>query len=189
MQLRLYHTGYQEIQHPDVHYGRKNADFGQGFYLTADMDFAVRWAHPRKGKDIFINSYILDLSGLKIHVFQRDVSWFSYLHANRNWQADHLDADVIRGPIANDTIFDTLGIISSGILSKEEAMRLLMIGPAYEQIALKTQAAADHLHWLGSQILHSQDLLAAMETKAKEEESYQKEFAAALGEIEQDEDD
>ncbi|MDC7301289.1 DUF3990 domain-containing protein [Agathobacter ruminis] len=29
---------------PDIHCGRKNADFGQGFYLTGDVDFAHRWA-------------------------------------------------------------------------------------------------------------------------------------------------
>lgn len=25
----LYHTGFQEIQYPDIHHGRKNADFEQ----------------------------------------------------------------------------------------------------------------------------------------------------------------
>ena len=34
--LRLYHAGFQVIPSPDVRYGRKNADFGQGFYLTAE---------------------------------------------------------------------------------------------------------------------------------------------------------
>ena len=38
--MQLYHTGFQEIRTPDVHHGRKNADFGQGFYLTADAAFA-----------------------------------------------------------------------------------------------------------------------------------------------------
>ena len=38
----LYHTGYQEIRDPDIRFGRKNADFGQGFYLTRDGEFARR---------------------------------------------------------------------------------------------------------------------------------------------------
>ena len=29
---------------PDITIGRKNADFGQGFYLTDDLDFTRRWA-------------------------------------------------------------------------------------------------------------------------------------------------
>lgn len=32
----LYHTGKVEIRTQDIHYGRKNADFGWGFYLTPD---------------------------------------------------------------------------------------------------------------------------------------------------------
>ncbi len=37
---------------------------------------------------------------------------------------DTLSADVIIGPIANDTIFETFGIISSGYLTTEQAMKL-----------------------------------------------------------------
>ena len=40
----LYHTSDRVIQHPDIRCGRKNADFGQGFYLTPDREFTHRWA-------------------------------------------------------------------------------------------------------------------------------------------------
>ena len=39
----LYHTSDREIRNPDIHYGRKNADFGWGFYLTPDREFTYRW--------------------------------------------------------------------------------------------------------------------------------------------------
>ena len=42
--MRLYHTGNVEIRVPDLLRGRKNADFGQGFYLTPDREFTYRWA-------------------------------------------------------------------------------------------------------------------------------------------------
>ena len=35
--------------------------------------------------------------------------------------------------VANDTIFDTFGIISSGFLSPEETLRLLKVGPEYTE--------------------------------------------------------
>ena len=35
-------------------------------------------------------------------------------------------ADVIIGPIANDTIYDTFGIITSGFLTHHQAKRLLI---------------------------------------------------------------
>ena len=47
--ILLYHTGFREIREPDVHFGRKNADFGQGFYMTAEKEFASRWATEQKG--------------------------------------------------------------------------------------------------------------------------------------------
>ncbi|MBQ9562757.1 MAG: DUF3990 domain-containing protein [Lachnospiraceae bacterium] len=45
--LELFHTGYQIIERPDIHAGRTNADFGQGFYLSDDEEFSKRWARER----------------------------------------------------------------------------------------------------------------------------------------------
>jgi len=42
--MTLYHTSDREIKSPDIYYGRKNADFGQGFYMSPDRDFSYRWA-------------------------------------------------------------------------------------------------------------------------------------------------
>ena len=42
--LRLFHTGFQVIEKPDIKFGRANADFGQGFYLSNDEEFSRRWA-------------------------------------------------------------------------------------------------------------------------------------------------
>ncbi len=43
MKMRLYHVGDRAIPEPDVHYGRRNADFGQGFYLTPAAAKQLRW--------------------------------------------------------------------------------------------------------------------------------------------------
>ena len=52
MIMKLYHTGEVVIREPDIRRGRKNADFGQGFYLTPDEEFARRWetASARLGR-------------------------------------------------------------------------------------------------------------------------------------------
>ena len=79
----LYHTSMTEIPVPDIRRGRKNADFGQGFYLTPDEDFSYRWAW----KDAVVNRYELDLTGLRVlrcglhlgamkgKIFQPDHAW------------------------------------------------------------------------------------------------------------------
>ena len=38
----LYHTGFETIRKPDITIGRKNADFGQGFYLSDDEEFSAK---------------------------------------------------------------------------------------------------------------------------------------------------
>jgi hypothetical protein len=181
--MLLYHTGFQEIRTPDVRHGRKNADFGQGFYLTADREFACRWARERKGMETVVNVYELDPEGLKILHLSRNPQWFDYIYANRSSQADTIDADVITGPIANDTLYDTFGIITSGFLKNEDALRLLLIGPEYHQTALKTEKAASRLKWLSAQVLTPEEIAGYRLTVAEEERNYQEQFAAEMTRI------
>ncbi len=170
----LYHTSNREIRNPDIHHGRKNADFGWGFYLTPDREFAYRWAR----ENAVINEYEFDDSELDIKVFSRDTDWFEYIYNNRLW-VDTLNVDVVIGPIANDTIFDTLGIITSGYLKSEDALKLLMIGPAYTQIAIKTEKAVSQLKWIRSERVERPD----KEILKKEQKAYEEVFGEALDEI------
>ena len=77
--LHLFHTGYAEIREPDIHYGRKNADFGQGFYLSDSDEFAGKWMRERKDAVIHVNAYELDLAGLQVLRFTRDKDWLDYI--------------------------------------------------------------------------------------------------------------
>ena len=170
----LYHTSNREIRNPNIHHGRKNADFGWGFYLTPDREFACRWARENAA----INEYEFDDSELDIKVFTRDTRWFEYIFNNRRGN-DALAADVIIGPIANDTIFDTLGIITSGYIKADEALKLLLIGLAYTHIAIKTEKAAVRLKWIKAERAARAD----HETLKKEQMAYEEVFGEALNEI------
>ena len=178
--LRLYHTGWSEIRMPDIHYGRKNADLGQGVYLTPDEAFARRWAKEQKQCIAVMNTYELRLAGLTVHRFDRDLSWYDYLFANRSGKPDSLDADVIVGPIANDTLYDTFGIITSGFLKREDALRLLQIGPEYVQVVIKTEKAARQLAWLSSQRLESGSIRLYQQLLMQEQTAYQEAIGLAL---------
>ena len=69
--MKLYHAGKEEIRELDIYRGRKNADFGQGFYLTPDREFAYRWAY----EDYVVNEYELDLTGLDVIRFSREAEY------------------------------------------------------------------------------------------------------------------
>ncbi len=172
--MKLYHTSDREIVHPDIHHGRKNADFGWGFYLTPDREFTYRWARD----NAVVNEYELDEQGLDIYTFCRNVEWFEYIFNNRRLK-DGLKSDVVIGPIANDTIFDTLGIITSGYLKPEDAMKLLMIGPEYTQVAIKTEKGAGQLRFIRSERIERMD----EKSLKAEQKAFQKAFAEELQRI------
>ena len=182
--LRLFHTGYAEIREPDIRYGRKNADFGQGFYLSDSDEFAGKWMRERRDAVIHVNTYELDLTGLQILRFTRDADWLEYILRNRAGYADaHPEADVVVGPIANDTIYDTLGILTGGVLTREQSLQLLRIGPAFEQTVVKTEKAAAQLKWLAVRTLAHSEAARFRERAQREEAEYQTALAAALEEM------
>lgn len=170
----LYHTSDREITSPDIRKGRKNADFGQGFYLTPDKEFTCRWAR----ENAVVNEYEFDESGLVILKFERSVEWFEYIFNNRRLR-DGIEADVVIGPVANDTIFDTLGMITSGFLKPEDALRLLMIGPEYIQAAIKTQKAVSNLKFIKSEKID----WANPEEFYKEQDEYLRRFAETFEQL------
>ncbi len=180
----LFHTGFQIIEKPDLRIGRKNADFGQGFYLSDNEEFSKRWARQRKGLTTYLNIYELDLQGLKVKHFLRNPEWFEYIYANRTNRPDRFaDYDVIIGPIANDTIYDTWGIITSGLLKEEEALELLRIGEVYEQTIIKTEKAAAVLRFIEAKEITEAEIARYRETVRVEEESFQEEFLKRLEEM------
>lgn len=179
--MRLYHTSDREIRDPDIHRGRKNADFGAGFYLTPDKDFAGNWARERTAGSIFVNVYELDTAGLNVKTFGKDGEWFRFIFQNRNrWPGASEECDVIAGPIACDTLFETYGIITSGLLTENQALELLSVGPEYTQVVIKTGAALRNLKWIGSYTLSAADIESAKNNYRQMSESFDREFSEKL---------
>ena len=152
----LYHTSDRVIQSPDIHHGRKNADFGWGFYLTPDYKTAVRMAQKKArlfGGTPTLITYELDeaflQSDLKIKRFPEKacVEWFLFVDANRdrkNTEPIH-DYDIVIGPIANDGVVLQLTNYREGIYSPEEAARLLQDRYLDQQYYFGTERAVRFL--------------------------------------------
>ena len=184
--MRVFHAGYDQIRDPDIRRGRVNADFGQGFYTTDNEEFARRWVREKPGAAVFVNIYELDLEGLKVKSFERDGEWFRYVFSNRRSMPDELsEYDVIVGPIANDTIFNTMGIMTSGYLSDDEAVQLLTIGPLYKQVVIKSDKARAALKFVSAETLPLDVIKANKEILAADEEKYMTEFAEVMEKIQE----
>ncbi|MBR1530686.1 MAG: DUF3990 domain-containing protein [Eubacterium sp.] len=182
MKMELYHTSSAEIKSPDVNYGRRNADFGGGFYLSDSLDFVTKWSSERNA---CVNRYTLNLTDLKVKHFEHSDEWFDYIANNRVGNKDKFaEYDVIIGPIANDTLYDTYGIIFSGLISGTDALKLLKVGKRYTQINVKTEKAAKQLTWESAQILTPETIASARETVKAEEAEFRNAFNTALEAIE-----
>ena len=181
--MNIYHVGFSKIETPDIHFGRKNADFGQGFYVSPNKDFAKKWGKKRNGLDTIFNEYFLDDTGLNIKTFERNEEWFNYITNNRQNKDDYLkEYDIIIGPIANDTIYDTYGALTSGMIPMDIVLKVLCAGPQYTQIVLKTQKAVDNLKFISSHVIPYEELLNNASSVRKEEIEYQEEMSKILEE-------
>ncbi len=114
----VYHGGIDCIELPNITFGRKNVDFGQGFYITNIYSQALRWAKRKatfekmKGNDSIpiVNKYSLNLSsGLNILEFEEyNRSWLKYVVWNRTGKYFDIkdDYDIVIGPVADDDIIN-----------------------------------------------------------------------------------
>ncbi len=184
MIMKLFHSGYEIIKSPDIKRGRKNADFGQGFYLSDNGEFAGKWLRESKDKTAIVNEYELDTNGLSVRKFERGIEWFEYILANRAGLEDSLkNVDIVIGPIANDTLYDTFGMITSGILEKEESLKLLMVGPCYYQIVIKSNKALSNLKWVKADEIDNSKLRQFASDLKNEEADYQQKIADVMEDL------
>lgn len=184
--MKLFHTSFSIVEKPSITEGRKNADFAQGFYLSDDEEFSKRWARRRKGMTTYLNSYTLHEEDLRIKTFSQDEEWFDYIFANRAGKIDSLkDYDVIIGPIANDTLYDTWGMLTSGVLDKDTSLKCLKIGNVYRQIVIKSEKALHNLHFTKAVELDASKVQKYRDAVAREEEVFQEEFARIVEDYEE----
>ena len=62
---QLFHGSDHVIEKPDFHLGRRNNDYGGGFYCTRELQMAMEWA-CKQNTDGFVNKYALEQGSLKI---------------------------------------------------------------------------------------------------------------------------
>lgn len=148
--MLLYHASKVPVANPSPYHGRKNADMGQGFYLSPDEDFSLLWAK----EGWHINVYEFHGDGLMKVTLEIGEKWFDAIFQNRNYAHDiYAGADLIIAPIANDTLFDLVGILTSGFVPKNVCLKVLSLEPKYTQIVLKSEKSIANLHFIESRVV------------------------------------
>ena len=152
--ITLFHGSNIEVPQPLVKLGRKNVDFGQGFYLTKLRKQAESWAEviaERKGRNTkpILSSYSFDYdsvksAGYKIKVFETyDNEWLNYVIDCRKGEDAQHQYDVVEGGIANDNVIDTVEDYENGIITAEQALGQLKYKKVNHQICILNQEIVD----------------------------------------------
>ena len=172
--MTLFHASKTPIPEPDPYHGRKNADIGQGCYLSPDEEFSLLWAK----EGWYINQYEFDDEGLNFKKLELGEEWFDVIFENRNRVHDTLsEYDVVLAPIANDTIFDLVGILTSGFVPKKTCLEVLKLEPHFYQLVLKNDKAIKNLKFIGSRVVSAEE---ASQNKVKANELSDRFLSSAM---------
>lgn len=174
----LYHASAAPIPNPDPFHGRKNADMGPGFYLSPNEEFSLLWAQ----EGWYINVYELNDEGLKKETLEINERWFDAVFQNRNYVRDAFSGtDLLIAPIANDTLFDLVGILTSGLVPKATCLNVLSLEPHFTQVVLKSELAIKNLRFLEARIVSQKQAEESKTKAAKLSEEFLSEAINALG--------
>lgn len=158
----LFHGSYMPVTTPFVGLGRKNVDFGQGFYLTGLEEQAISWAvtiAERKGRNAHptVSSYELDLdmviaNGYRVKVFESyNLEWLDYVVNCRRGGEMHKNYDIVEGGVADDNVIDTVEDYENGIITAGQALGQLAYKKVNHQLCILNQRIIEsHLKYLTS---------------------------------------
>lgn len=151
--MKLYHGSNVEVKEPKILVGRRNLDFGQGFYTTSDFIQAEKWAlsvtNRRGTGEPVVSIYEFDetaLGELAIHEFHSpDENWLHFVAENRTDTYYGIEYDFIKGPVANDNTLPVLNMYVSGFIDEEFAIKRLLPQKLKDQYVFKTERAVSLL--------------------------------------------
>lgn len=168
--LTVYHGSQQIVETPIFGEGRKNNDFGLGFYCTESNDLAKEWAVSslRNG---FSNRYTLDTEFLNILKLNSPdytiLNWIAVLVDHRlfsiktpvarrakaylvdNFGVNINAYDLITGYRADDSYFDYAEAFLNNAITVEQLSRTMRLGKLGEQIVIKSKFAFSKIKYQG----------------------------------------
>ena len=168
--ITIYHGSDHVVKVPVFGEGKKNNDFGLGFYCTESNDLAKEWAVSSL-RDGFSNRYTLDTEYLNILNLNSPnytiLNWIAVLVEHRlfsikspvarrakQYLIDHFGVnvnafDLIVGYRADDSYFDYAEAFINNGITVEQLARAMQLGKLGEQIVVKSQFAFSKIRYEG----------------------------------------
>ena len=190
--ITIFHGSQHIVEVPAFGLGRKNNDFGQGFYCTESSDLAKEWAISSLSNG-FSNRYTLDTEYLNILNLNSPeytiLNWIAVLVEHRlfsiktpvarrakQYLIEHFGInvnayDLIKGYRADDSYFDFAEAFLNNAITVEQLSRAMRLGKLGEQIVLKSQFAFSKIKYEGFEVAekdHYYVLRKARDDEAKQ---------------------
>lgn len=166
--MKLFHGSYTKVDNPTVNAGRRNLDFGVGFYVTNLRSQAEKWAlvvggrHNNNDEGV-VNEYDFDecvfdqCKVLKFPVY--DIAWLDFVVANRSGKDLAKGYDIVEGGVANDQVIDTVEDYETGRITANQALDQLRYKKPNHQLCIRSQEILDkYLHFTSCYIFKDEDL-------------------------------
>ena len=143
--MKLYHGSTEIIKQPLILESQRLLDFGKGFYTTTNANQAESWAVIKRKRLVgtphsFVTVYDIDDKMLIAGDFNvkrfdhANEEWLDFVIANRRGDIIH-EYDVVIGAVANDTLYQTLSLYETGVLTKLETIRRLKTHLLFDQVS------------------------------------------------------
>ena len=150
--MTVYHGSYMSVPAPLTGVGRRELDFGPGFYVTNLRDQAERWARrvcviravdtPVLSTYKFDESLLpADLSHLRLEHY--DQQWLDFITCSRRGEEPWKGYDIAEGGVANDQVIDTVEDYYAGRITAEQAIGQLRLAKPTHQMCISRQAIVD----------------------------------------------
>ena len=156
--MTLYHGSYVSVPSPLTGVGRKELDFGPGFYVTNLREQAERWARRvcviRATDTPLISIYEFDASLLPadvrcLRLEHYDKEWLDFVVSSRRGEEPWRNYDIIEGGVATDQVIDTVEDYYAGRITVEQAIGQLRFAKPTHQMCISRQTIVDHcLHFV-----------------------------------------
>jgi len=190
--ITLFHGSEKVIEAPSFGEGKRNNDFGLGFYCTETENLAKEWAVSSL-RDGFCNRYILDTEYMKIlNLNSPDytiLNWIAVLVEHRlfsirtpiarrakkylidNFGINVNAFDIVTGYRADDSYFDYAESFLNNAISVEQLAAAMKLGKLGEQIVLKSQFAFSRIRFEGFDVAEKEEFYVLR--KARDDEANQ----------------
>ena len=153
--MKVYHGSDTVVQKPRILHSKRRMDFGSGFYTTQSRTQAENWARSvrrrRDSPEAFVTEFDYEEKPeMNVLIFDGPFAeWFDFIIRNRKGTFTH-DYDIIIGPVADDSVYDTLFLFESGYITREEAIRKLNSAKLDGQILFHTDKSLECITYIDS---------------------------------------